>query len=102
MSNNDPLEEFQNDFREGQFSTSLTSKQNLILLNMLSKNRPQFAIVKKTLGKRRDHDIELYLDVERPCPPILGRPPYPSSLEARKKSEKHINELLDMEVIRKI
>ncbi|MBW0538740.1 hypothetical protein O181_078455 [Austropuccinia psidii MF-1] len=33
---------------------------------------------------------------------MLRRPPYPASLETRKKSEKHINELLDMDVIRKI
>ncbi|MBW0464308.1 hypothetical protein O181_004023 [Austropuccinia psidii MF-1] len=33
---------------------------------------------------------------------MLRRPPYPESLETRKKIEKHINELLDMDVIRKI
>ncbi|MBW0482487.1 hypothetical protein O181_022202 [Austropuccinia psidii MF-1] len=40
--------------------------------------------------------------MERPYPPMLRRPPYPESLEARKEIEKHINELLDMNVIRKI
>ncbi|MBW0522469.1 hypothetical protein O181_062184 [Austropuccinia psidii MF-1] len=33
---------------------------------------------------------------------MLRRPPYPASLETRKETEKHINELLDMDVIRKI
>ncbi|MBW0547851.1 hypothetical protein O181_087566 [Austropuccinia psidii MF-1] len=33
---------------------------------------------------------------------MLRRPPYPESLETRKEIEKHINELLDMDVIRKI
>ncbi|MBW0524617.1 hypothetical protein O181_064332 [Austropuccinia psidii MF-1] len=33
---------------------------------------------------------------------MLTRPPYPASLETRKETEKHINELLDMDVIRKI
>ncbi|MBW0583324.1 hypothetical protein O181_123039 [Austropuccinia psidii MF-1] len=33
---------------------------------------------------------------------MLIRPPYPESLETRKEVEKHINELLDMDVIRKI
>ncbi|MBW0539948.1 hypothetical protein O181_079663 [Austropuccinia psidii MF-1] len=32
----------------------------------------------------------------------MRRPPYPASLETRKEIEKHINELLDMDVIRKI
>ncbi|MBW0476124.1 hypothetical protein O181_015839 [Austropuccinia psidii MF-1] len=54
------------------------------------------------LGKIRGHDLELYLDVERPYQPMLRRPPYPASLETRKEIEKHINELLEMDVIRKI
>ncbi|MBW0518736.1 hypothetical protein O181_058451 [Austropuccinia psidii MF-1] len=33
---------------------------------------------------------------------MLRRPPYPASLETRKEIEKHINEILDMDVIRKI
>ncbi|MBW0474538.1 hypothetical protein O181_014253 [Austropuccinia psidii MF-1] len=77
ISSQNPLEELPNELREGQFSTTLTSKI-------------------------RGHDIELYLDLERPYPPMLRRPPYPASLGTRKEIEKHINELLDMDVIRKI
>ncbi|MBW0547539.1 hypothetical protein O181_087254 [Austropuccinia psidii MF-1] len=84
ISTHDPLEELLNEFREGQ------------------KNRPEFAIGEEPLGKIKGHDIELYLDVERPYPPMLRRPPYPASLETRKEIEKHINELLDMVFIRKI
>ncbi|MBW0559047.1 hypothetical protein O181_098762 [Austropuccinia psidii MF-1] len=69
---------------------------------MLRKNRPAFAIGEEPLGKIKGHDIELYLDVERPYPPMLRRPPYPESLETRKEIERNINELLDMDVIRKI
>ncbi|MBW0475631.1 hypothetical protein O181_015346 [Austropuccinia psidii MF-1] len=69
---------------------------------MLRKNRPAFPIGEEPLGKIRGHDIELYLDVETPYPPILGTPPYPASLETRKQIEKHINELLEMDNIRKI
>ncbi|MBW0467805.1 hypothetical protein O181_007520 [Austropuccinia psidii MF-1] len=98
----DPLEELLNEFREGQFSTSLTSKQKLSLVKMLRKNRPAFAIGEEQLGKIRGHDIELYLDLERPYPPMLSRPPYPASLETRKEIEKHVNELLEMDFIRKI
>ncbi|MBW0534514.1 hypothetical protein O181_074229 [Austropuccinia psidii MF-1] len=80
----DPLEELLNEFKEGQFSTTLTSKQKLSLLKMLRKNRPVFVIVKEQLRKIRGNDIELYLDVARPYPPMLRRPPYPASLEKRK------------------
>ncbi|MBW0489736.1 hypothetical protein O181_029451 [Austropuccinia psidii MF-1] len=102
ISSQDTLEELLNEFREGQFSTTLTSKQKLILLKMLRNNRPAFAIGEEPLGKIRAHDIELYLYVEIPYPPMLRRPPYPASLETRKEMEKHIKEKLDMDVIRKI
>ncbi|MBW0564267.1 hypothetical protein O181_103982 [Austropuccinia psidii MF-1] len=69
---------------------------------MLRKNRTAFSIGEEPLGNIKGHDIELYLDVERPYPPILRRPPYPASLENRKEIEQHINELLDMDVIRNI
>ncbi|MBW0559883.1 hypothetical protein O181_099598 [Austropuccinia psidii MF-1] len=102
ISSQDPLEELLKEFRKGRFSTTLTSKQKLSLLKMLRKNRPAFAIGEELLGKIKGHDIVLYLDVERPYSPMLRRPPYPASLETRKEIEKHINELLDMDVIRKI
>ncbi|MBW0464084.1 hypothetical protein O181_003799 [Austropuccinia psidii MF-1] len=69
---------------------------------MLRKNRPEFAIGEEPSGKIRGHDIEIYLAVERPYPPMLRRPPHLASLEARKEIDKHINELLDMDAIRKI
>ncbi|MBW0498289.1 hypothetical protein O181_038004 [Austropuccinia psidii MF-1] len=69
---------------------------------MLRKNRPAFSIGKEPLGNIRGHDIELYLDVKRPYPPMLRRPPYPECLETRKGIEKNINKLLDMDVIGKI
>ncbi|MBW0461404.1 hypothetical protein O181_001119 [Austropuccinia psidii MF-1] len=102
ISNQDPLEELLNEFKEGQFSPNLTSKQKLNLLKILRKDKPAFAIGEEPLGKNRGHDIELYLDVERPSPPMPRRPPYPASPETRKETDKHINELLDMDVIRKI
>ncbi|MBW0467975.1 hypothetical protein O181_007690 [Austropuccinia psidii MF-1] len=73
----------------------------LSLLKMLIKNKPPFAIGEEPLGKIRGNDLELYLDVERPHPPMLRRPPYPASMETRKEIEKHINELLEMDVIKR-
>ncbi|MBW0540495.1 hypothetical protein O181_080210 [Austropuccinia psidii MF-1] len=102
VSTHHPLEELLNEFREGQFSTTLTSKQKLSLSKILRKKRPAFAIGEAPIGKIRGHDTELYLEVERLYPPMLKRPPYPKILETRKEIEKHINELLEMDVIRKI
>ncbi|MBW0463748.1 hypothetical protein O181_003463 [Austropuccinia psidii MF-1] len=102
ISTHDPLKELLNEFREHQFSTSLTSKPKLNLLKMLRKNRLKLTICKETLGKIRGCDIDLYLDVERPYPPMLRRSPYPASLETRKEIEKNIKEFLNMDFIRKI
>ncbi|MBW0465322.1 hypothetical protein O181_005037 [Austropuccinia psidii MF-1] len=88
ISTHDPLEELLNEFREGQLSTSLTSKQKLSSLKILRKNRPAFAIGEEPLGKISGHDIELYLNLERPYPAILRRPPYPARLETGKKFRK--------------
>ncbi|MBW0473159.1 hypothetical protein O181_012874 [Austropuccinia psidii MF-1] len=88
ISVQDPNEEVLNEFVEQQFRTTLTSKQKLSLLKMLRKNRPEFSIGEEPLGKIRVHDIQLYLNVERPYPPMLRRPPYPASLETRKEIEK--------------
>ncbi|MBW0504936.1 hypothetical protein O181_044651 [Austropuccinia psidii MF-1] len=85
ISTHEPLEELLNEFREGQFSTTLTNKQKLSFLKILIKNRPELAIGEEHLGKIRGHGIELYLDVERPYPPMLRRPPYPEILETRKE-----------------
>ncbi|MBW0534921.1 hypothetical protein O181_074636 [Austropuccinia psidii MF-1] len=87
ISAQDSLEELLDEFREGQFSTTLTSKWKLSLLKMLRKNRPAFSIFKEPLGNIRGHYIELYLDLERPHPPMLRRPPCPESLETRKEIE---------------
>ncbi|MBW0472760.1 hypothetical protein O181_012475 [Austropuccinia psidii MF-1] len=85
MSTNDPLEELLNEFREGQFSTNLTRKQILSLVKMLRKNRPAFAIGEEPLCKIKGHDIKLYLDVERPYPPILRKLPYKKACKLGKK-----------------
>ncbi|MBW0533554.1 hypothetical protein O181_073269 [Austropuccinia psidii MF-1] len=90
-STHDPPEELLNEFKEGQFSTNLTSKQKLSLCKILRKNRPAFSIWKKPLGKIGRHDIELYLDVKRPYQHMLRRPPYPERLENRREIENHIN-----------
>ncbi|MBW0565595.1 hypothetical protein O181_105310 [Austropuccinia psidii MF-1] len=83
ISTHEPLEELLNEFREGQFSTTI-----------LRKYRPAFSIGEEPLGKIRGHDIDLYLYVERPYPPMLRRPPYPGILETRNEIEKNINKLV--------
>ncbi|MBW0468267.1 hypothetical protein O181_007982 [Austropuccinia psidii MF-1] len=70
ISTHETLEELLNEFREGQFITTLTSKKKLNLLKMLRKNRPAFAIGEEPLGKFRGYDLESYQmwkDPIHPC-----------------------------------
>ncbi|MBW0537130.1 hypothetical protein O181_076845 [Austropuccinia psidii MF-1] len=69
ISTHDPLEELLIEYREGQFSTTLTSKQKPGLLKILRKNRPAFSIGEEPLGKIRGHDIKSYLNEESPIYP---------------------------------
>ncbi|MBW0469028.1 hypothetical protein O181_008743 [Austropuccinia psidii MF-1] len=57
ISTNEPLEELMNEFKEGQFSTTLTSKQKLSFLKMLRKNRPAFAIEMDVIRKIGHNEI---------------------------------------------
>ncbi|MBW0539594.1 hypothetical protein O181_079309 [Austropuccinia psidii MF-1] len=87
---------------ERKISSKIANEQNISLLKILRKSRPAFSLGEEPSGNDRGHDIELYMDVERTHPPILRRPPYTEILETRKEIEKHVNELLDMDVIRKM
>ncbi|MBW0587109.1 hypothetical protein O181_126824 [Austropuccinia psidii MF-1] len=71
LSIQDAQKELLHQFKEGQFSASLTIKQKFSLLKNLTENRPDLAIGEEPLGKMRGNAIEIYLDVERPYPPML-------------------------------
>ncbi|MBW0514838.1 hypothetical protein O181_054553 [Austropuccinia psidii MF-1] len=47
------------------------------------------------------HEFDIILNIERPYPPLLGRPAYLASPKSREALEIHIKELLDLGVIRK-
>ncbi|MBW0486761.1 hypothetical protein O181_026476 [Austropuccinia psidii MF-1] len=77
FSNQETLEDIINSFKEGKLSAKLTSKQKLNSLTTSWKTSPSFRIGDELLGKIRGHNIELYLYVERPYPPLLRRLLYP-------------------------
>ncbi|MBW0531020.1 hypothetical protein O181_070735 [Austropuccinia psidii MF-1] len=56
---------------------------------------------KEPFGARIGHEVDFILNIERPYPPLLRRPPYPESPKAREALEIYITELLDLGVIRK-
>ncbi|MBW0573316.1 hypothetical protein O181_113031, partial [Austropuccinia psidii MF-1] len=66
---------------------------------------PSYHIFEPSISESQLTECQALFTSKSPCdtyPLILRRPQYPASLETRKKIEKHINKLLDMDVIRKI
>ncbi|MBW0518422.1 hypothetical protein O181_058137 [Austropuccinia psidii MF-1] len=75
-------------------------KEKLIDLSFKYKNA--FATDKEPLGAIIGHEVDIILNVEKPYPPLLGRPGYPASPRARKALEVHIKGLMDLGVLTKV
>ncbi|MBW0522686.1 hypothetical protein O181_062401 [Austropuccinia psidii MF-1] len=54
------------------------------------------------LGAIKVHEVYITLNIDRPYPPVLRRPDYPASPRAREALEKHIQELIQLGVPRKV
>ncbi|MBW0528416.1 hypothetical protein O181_068131 [Austropuccinia psidii MF-1] len=54
------------------------------------------------LGAIIGHEGDIILNVEKPYPPLFGRTAYPASPRAREALEVHIQEVMDLGVLRKV
>ncbi|MBW0549822.1 hypothetical protein O181_089537 [Austropuccinia psidii MF-1] len=61
-----------------------------------------FASDNKPLGAIKGHEVDITLNIDRPYPPVLRRPAYQASPRAREALEKHIQELSQLGVLRKV
>ncbi|MBW0536701.1 hypothetical protein O181_076416 [Austropuccinia psidii MF-1] len=61
-----------------------------------------FSSDNEPLGAIRGHEFDITLNIGRPYAPVLGIPAYPASPRAREALEKHIQELIQLGVLRKI
>ncbi|MBW0528116.1 hypothetical protein O181_067831 [Austropuccinia psidii MF-1] len=73
-----------------------------IFIDLLFKYENAFATDKEPLGVIIGHEVDIILNVEKPYPPLLRRPSYPASPRAREALEVHINQLMDLGVLRKV
>ncbi|MBW0564332.1 hypothetical protein O181_104047 [Austropuccinia psidii MF-1] len=87
---------------EAEISLYLTDSQENELYAFLYDHREAFASDNKPLGAIIGHEAYIMINIERPYPPLLRRPAYPASPKSREALEIHIEELLDLGVIRKI
>ncbi|MBW0468292.1 hypothetical protein O181_008007 [Austropuccinia psidii MF-1] len=72
------------------------------LIDVFYTYKNAFASDNNALGTIRGHEVSITLNIERPSPPVLRRPAYPESTRAREALGKHIQELIQLGVLRKV
>ncbi|MBW0503116.1 hypothetical protein O181_042831 [Austropuccinia psidii MF-1] len=72
------------------------------LINVLYTYKNEFSSDNEPLGAIKGNELDFTLNIGRTYPPVLRRPVYPASPRARENLEKHIQELLQLGVLRKV
>ncbi|MBW0534531.1 hypothetical protein O181_074246 [Austropuccinia psidii MF-1] len=91
-----------NKLAEAQINPSLSPKMRHELVDMLYTYNNAFASDNEPLGAIRGHESDVTLNIDRQYPPVLRRPAYAASPRAREALEKHIQELIQLGVLRKV
>ncbi|MBW0548189.1 hypothetical protein O181_087904 [Austropuccinia psidii MF-1] len=72
------------------------------LIDVLYTYNNAFASDNEPLGAIKGHEVYITLNIERPYPPVLRRPAYLASPRDREALEKHIQELIQLGLLRKV
>ncbi|MBW0468386.1 hypothetical protein O181_008101 [Austropuccinia psidii MF-1] len=81
-----------NQLFEAQINPSLSPKMRHDLIDVLYTYENAFASDIEPLGTIQGNEVDISLNAERPYPPVLRRPVYPSSPRAGEALEKHIQD----------
>ncbi|MBW0517165.1 hypothetical protein O181_056880 [Austropuccinia psidii MF-1] len=96
-------EEFvSNQLVEAQINPSFSPKMRNELIDVLYTYNNAFTSDNEPLSVIKGHEVDVTLNIDRPYPPVLRRTAYPASLRAREALEKHIQELIQLGVLRKV
>ncbi|MBW0555026.1 hypothetical protein O181_094741, partial [Austropuccinia psidii MF-1] len=85
-----------------KFAFYTMPKQIHELLDVLYTYNNAFASDNEPLGAIKGHEVDITLNVDRKYPPVLRRPAYTANPRAREALEKHIQELIQLGVLRKV
>ena len=88
--------------QEAEFGPKLSHTQQQTLKDMIHEYKDQFGLGVSPLGRINKHPVTVTLTMDKPYPPILKKSPYPASPRARVEIQKHLDELLNLGVIRKV
>ncbi|MBW0560042.1 hypothetical protein O181_099757 [Austropuccinia psidii MF-1] len=91
-----------NQLFEAQINPSLSTKMIHELIYVLCTYNNAFASDNEPLGAIKLHEVDITLNIDRPYPPLLRRPAYPASPRAQEALEKHIQEFIQLVVLRKV
>ncbi|MBW0519410.1 hypothetical protein O181_059125 [Austropuccinia psidii MF-1] len=91
-----------NQLVEAQLNPSLLPKMRHDLIDVLHTYKSAFSSDNEPLGAIKGNEVDITLNIERPYPQVLRRPAYPASPRARRPLEKHIQELIQLGVLRKV
>ncbi|MBW0546696.1 hypothetical protein O181_086411 [Austropuccinia psidii MF-1] len=72
------------------------------LINVLYTHKNSFASDDEALGTMKGNEVDIHLNIDTPYPAVLKRPAYPASPRAKEALEKHIQELIQLGVLRKL
>ncbi|MBW0572703.1 hypothetical protein O181_112418 [Austropuccinia psidii MF-1] len=81
---------------------SLSFRMRHDLIDVLYTYKNAFASDNESLGPIEGHEVDIALNIDRPYPPVCRRPADPASPRARESLEKHIQELIQLGVLRKV
>ncbi|MBW0551700.1 hypothetical protein O181_091415, partial [Austropuccinia psidii MF-1] len=90
-----------NQLVEAQINPSWSQKMRNKLIYMLYTYKNAFASDNEPLNAIKGHEVDITLNIDRPYPPVLRRPAYPASPTAREALEKHIEDLIQLRLLRK-
>ncbi|MBW0489155.1 hypothetical protein O181_028870 [Austropuccinia psidii MF-1] len=91
-----------NQLVEAQSTPSLSPKMRHDLIDLLYTYKNAFASDNEPIGTIKGHEVDINLNIDRPYPPVPRRPAYPASHRAREALEKHIQQLIQLGVLRKV
>ncbi|MBW0502608.1 hypothetical protein O181_042323 [Austropuccinia psidii MF-1] len=87
---------------EAQINPYLSTKMRHELIDVLYTYTNAFASDNEPLGAMKVHEVDITLKIDRPYPPVLRRPAYPASHRAIEALEKHIQEVIQLGVLRNV
>ncbi|MBW0536360.1 hypothetical protein O181_076075 [Austropuccinia psidii MF-1] len=91
-----------NQLVEAHINPSLSPKMRQELIDVLYTYKNSFASDNEPLGPIEGHEAYITLNIDRPYPPVLRRTTYQASTRAGEALEKHIQELIQHGVLRKV